>query len=162
MEEAQRALSERRSEFDDAVRALHVAGATLGEVVATLAISGSEASRILALTPRDVLVCSFCGTSQRDAASMIAGPFVYICDRCVALAITRTKDGADDDDPEDGGMVLIPATEMATCEFCGRERYQAAHLVVGPGGARICDDCLDLCTEVIEAERVSRSVPPPP
>lgn len=85
LEEAQRALSERRSEFDDAVRALHVAGATHGEVVATLAISGSEASRILALTPRDVLVCSFCGTSQRDAASIAVLPIVALAPLLLAL-----------------------------------------------------------------------------
>ena len=152
MEEAQRALTERRSEFEDAVRAYHAAGATFGEVVATLAIDGSAASRILGLTPHDLLVCSFCGTSQRDAASMIAGPFVYICDRCVASAIARIEDGPQRE-MEGTAMVLVPAGEVATCGFCERERSQAAHLVSVPGGARICDDCLDLCTQIIEEER---------
>lgn len=152
MEEAQRALNERRSEFEDAVRLLHTAGATLGEVVATLAINGSEASRILGLTPHDVLVCSFCGTSQRDAASMIAGPFVYICDRCVVSAIDKIENRPARD-PERTAMVLVPAADIATCGFCGRERHQAAHLVSVSGGARICGDCLDLCTQIIEEER---------
>ncbi len=29
--------------------------------------------------------CSFCGKSQREVKKLIAGPGVYICDRCVAL-----------------------------------------------------------------------------
>lgn len=31
------------------------------------------------------LFCSFCGKSQKDAVSLIAGPLVYICDECVVL-----------------------------------------------------------------------------
>lgn len=29
--------------------------------------------------------CSFCGTAQKDAKKLIAGPQVYICDECVEL-----------------------------------------------------------------------------
>ena len=31
------------------------------------------------------LHCSFCGRSQHDVAKLIAGPFVFICDACVAM-----------------------------------------------------------------------------
>jgi ATP-dependent Clp protease ATP-binding subunit ClpX len=31
------------------------------------------------------LHCSFCGKSQRDVAKLVAGPFVFICDACVAM-----------------------------------------------------------------------------
>jgi len=34
----------------------------------------------------DLLRCSFCGQSQRQVSKLIAGPGVYICDGCVALA----------------------------------------------------------------------------
>lgn len=32
------------------------------------------------------LVCSFCGKSEAEVAKLVAGPRVYICDECVALA----------------------------------------------------------------------------
>lgn len=32
------------------------------------------------------LACSFCGKSESDVGKLIAGPKVYICDQCVALA----------------------------------------------------------------------------
>ena len=31
------------------------------------------------------LHCSFCGKSQQEVAKLIAGPFVFICDECVAM-----------------------------------------------------------------------------
>jgi len=35
---------------------------------------------------RKRLACSFCGRGEADVAKLVAGPKVYICDRCVALA----------------------------------------------------------------------------
>lgn len=32
------------------------------------------------------LACSFCGRRESDVAKLVAGPRVYICDRCVAIA----------------------------------------------------------------------------
>jgi len=32
------------------------------------------------------LKCSFCRRSEKDVAKLVAGPRVYICDRCVAAA----------------------------------------------------------------------------
>ncbi|MGH9764623.1 MAG: ClpX C4-type zinc finger protein [Blastocatellia bacterium] len=33
----------------------------------------------------EVLQCSFCGKSQSDVETLIAGPLVYICNECVKL-----------------------------------------------------------------------------
>ena len=35
---------------------------------------------------RHRLACSFCGRSEHDVDKLVAGPRVYICDRCVAIA----------------------------------------------------------------------------
>ena len=32
------------------------------------------------------LRCSFCGRDEGEVAKLVAGPRVYICDRCVAVA----------------------------------------------------------------------------
>ncbi len=43
----------------------------------------------------DVIRCSFCGRTAHEVASMVAGPEVYICDRCIkdAHAIVRSDLG---------------------------------------------------------------------
>ena len=33
------------------------------------------------------LNCSFCGKNEADVAKLVAGPKVFICDQCVAVAV---------------------------------------------------------------------------
>ena len=52
---------------------------------------------------RSVLHCSFCNEPQDRVAKLIAGPGVYICDRCVALCqeILDEQLGNSEDSPDD-------------------------------------------------------------
>lgn len=36
---------------------------------------------------RSFLSCSFCGKGQREVGKLIAGPTVYVCDKCVGMCI---------------------------------------------------------------------------
>ncbi len=38
---------------------------------------------------------------------------------------------------------------MARCSFCGRHSSEVRRMVAGPGAAYICDDCLQLCNEIL-------------
>lgn len=38
------------------------------------------------------------------------------------------------------------------CSFCGKTQQQVRKLIAGPGGAYICDECIDICSEMIEEE----------
>ena len=37
------------------------------------------------------------------------------------------------------------------CSFCGKTQEQVRRLVAGPG-VYICDECIELCSEIIEEE----------
>lgn len=37
------------------------------------------------------------------------------------------------------------------CSFCGKTQDQVRKLVAGPG-VYICDECIELCTEIVEEE----------
>ena len=41
--------------------------------------------------------------------------------------------------------------EQLLCSFCGKTQRQVRKLIAGPG-VYICDECIDLCTEIIEEE----------
>jgi ATP-dependent Clp protease ATP-binding subunit ClpX len=41
------------------------------------------------------------------------------------------------------------------CSFCGKSQDQVQRLIAGPGGVYICDECIDLCREIIEEEQSS-------
>ncbi len=37
------------------------------------------------------------------------------------------------------------------CSFCGKSQKEVKKLIAGPG-LYICDECIDLCNEIIEEE----------
>ena len=38
------------------------------------------------------------------------------------------------------------------CSFCGKTQDQVRKLIAGPNGAYICDECVDICAEIIDEE----------
>ena len=38
------------------------------------------------------------------------------------------------------------------CSFCGKTQEQVRKMISGPNGAFICDECVDICAEIIEEE----------
>jgi hypothetical protein len=63
-------------------------------------------------------------------------------------------------DPSRATVVTpLPNTDMATtrgtrgqyhCSFCGKSQDQVRRLIAGPGAVYICDECVDLCREIID------------
>ncbi len=53
------------------------------------------------------------------------------------------------------------------CSFCAKSQDQVKKLIAGPGAVYICDECVDLCREIIEEEggpakaKTTQKVPPP-
>ena len=43
--------------------------------------------------------------------------------------------------------------ETLKCSFCGKSQKQVIKLIAGPG-VYICDECIDLCVEIVEEERI--------
>ena len=41
---------------------------------------------------------------------------------------------------------------MHRCSFCKREQDEVSRLIAGPDAVYICDECVDLCTEILQEE----------
>jgi ATP-dependent Clp protease ATP-binding subunit ClpX len=39
------------------------------------------------------------------------------------------------------------------CSFCGKPQDQVKRLVAGPNGVYICDECIELCNQIIREEQ---------
>ena len=126
------------------------------------------------------LRCSFCARSQAQTGKLIAGPSVFICDRCIETCIhaagpmaaagpeatladaVRAVRATGRGDAEEicealERRVLSPPEYAAppdepNCHFCGRAHAEAQWLMPGPG-VIICDECVSLCREIIAEER---------
>jgi len=48
-------------------------------------------------------------------------------------------------------MAKFGENEQLKCSFCGKSQRQVKKLIAGPG-VYICDECIDLCNEIIEEE----------
>src|SRR6476620_8282248 len=44
------------------------------------------------------------------------------------------------------------------CSFCGKSQEDVRRLIAGPG-AYICDECVELCREIVAEEDLSASTP---
>jgi ATP-dependent Clp protease ATP-binding subunit ClpX len=60
-------------------------------------------------------------------------------------------------------------TRSHPCAFCGKSEGQVRRLLAGPGSVRICDECVQLCQQILQEEMIQRPsarvalqrVPPP-
>jgi len=171
--DAERDAEVARADFHRAVRRLHLRGASLRELAAGLGLSHQRVHQIVeaaggsrrwlrrhAGDPPQRLVCTFCGRHQTQVKKLIAGPGVYICDRCIELAHGVIASGEPAATPS-GQLNAVPGPQTrARCSFCGKYRPQVTGMagtpVEGtgktPGHAAICAECLDLCDEIIEEQ----------
>src|SRR5574339_449451 len=60
---------------------------------------------------------------------------------------------------EEGTMARIgESADLLKCSFCGKSQKQVQQLIAGPG-VYICDECVELCNEIIE-ERLAEAGEP--
>jgi len=150
-----------------AVRRLRLSGTSLRELAAALHLSHQRVHQIVEIAgggrrwgrrgqlPPD-LACSFCGRPQRKTRKLIAGPGIYICEKCVEVAdrVIRSGQAAE---TALGPLRSTPSNmTQERCGFCGKRRYQVTGLATSVGNpagkhaadAAICAECLILCREI--------------
>lgn len=47
---------------------------------------------------------------------------------------------------------MAKVDEAIRCSFCNKSQAQVRKLIAGPNGVFICDECIDVCSEIIEEE----------
>jgi ATP-dependent protease Clp ATPase subunit len=81
------------------------------------------------------LRCSFCGKQSR-VEKLLIGPNVYICFECATTFAHLPKDAA------------LAEARSEGCSFCGKQAREV-DIVLGSEQARICNECLDICQEIM-------------
>ncbi len=174
--DAEREAAVARAEFHRAVRRLHLYGASLRELAASLGLSHQRVHQIVQavggsrrwvrvrkpgrnLDP-SLLACTFCGQTEDVAHQLMAGPHIFICPSCIALAgeVVRSGQAAA---TGLGTLTAVPAgAARPGCSFCGKNRDQVPGLAVLPSvtvrqtsaPAAICSECVTLSAEILAAE----------
>jgi len=157
--EAERQVEVARADYHSVVRRMHLAGGSLRELAAELGMSHQRVQQMVSgaggswwqrvWRSRNVkgnLVCTFCGLTQDKVARLIAGPKVFICDACVALAEKAIERGLPAADR--GPLALAGRDARTRCSFCGKRKTPDRALVTGTA-AMICDECLAVCSQIL-------------
>jgi len=149
-----------RTEYYSIIRRMHLAGASLREISQILGLSHQRVQQMVQVSGgswwqriwrsrnlKENLVCTFCKRSQNEVSKLIAGPEVYICERCVDKAERILDEGG----MPTGSGFLVPVKEgsRARCSFCRKGRAADRRLLTGSAG-NICSECLDVCRQVLQ------------
>ena len=147
---AEKEFDTARAEYHGFIRRIHLAGAPLREIADALGMSHQRIQQIVGSAggtwwnrvwrtrnARRNLVCTFCRRTDQEVAKLIAGPGVFICERCVAAAMTAhapftpSRDGS-----------------RTRCAFC-RKTASATRRVLAGLKANICSDCAGVCRQIV-------------
>lgn len=154
---AERELLLARADSNTAIRRLHLAGGSLREIAGALDLSHQRVQQIVERAggswwqrmwrtrkvARDA-VCTFCGLPPSEVSKLIAGPDVYVCDRCVASAERVLAGG------RVAGFEAARKGARTRCSFC-RKGAAERRAVVSSGEASVCAACLGTCREILDS-----------
>ena len=102
------------------------------------------------------LACSFCGKGQAEVVQLVAGPRVFICNECIQDS-NATLDSAE---PTGKISIIVSKTSEGRCSFCGRQASEVEK-IVGVPNARICNECVKICNQILIDTALSEDSPPP-
>jgi hypothetical protein len=138
-----------RAEYHTAVRRLHLGGGSLREIAEALSLSHQRVHQIVEGSggswwrkawrtrgTRADAVCTWCDRPPSEVEKLVAGPDIYICDRCVGEAERALKRA---DEAQRGSRV-------ARCSFCRRFAGAKRRVVTG-SRANVCAECLQMCRD---------------
>ena len=150
-----------RTEFHRAIRRLQLAGGSLREIAVEFGLSHQRVHQIVAATggsrswrrchagAGELLTCSFCGKHQKQVKKLIAGPNTFICDRCIdRVHMVLAAVGKTASTPTATVRQVSDQARDGWCSFCGKGRHEVEAMAAA-GDARICNQCLGLCDEII-------------
>src|SRR5258708_17150354 len=156
--DAERQVELARIEYHAIVRRMHLAGGSLRDIAHSLQLSHQRVQQMVgsaggswwhrvwrSRNARRNLICTFCERPDNQVAKLIAGPNVFICDACVALA-ERAKNGGSR--AARGSLTLAKEGAKARCSFC-RKRRTADRPLLTSSAASICGECLHACQQII-------------
>lgn len=148
------------AEHHTSVRRLHVAGASRREVAQALGISYQRVQQIVEgargtwwqrirrtrSVSRDA-VCTYCDRPPSEVVKLVAGPNVFIFDRCIGRMEATV--GGSMTDARRNASVLGKRATKARCSFCGKAGDGERAVVVSKA-ASACSECLAICRRIID------------
>jgi hypothetical protein len=120
-------------------------------------------AKAMARALRDALKAKAVETTHAEALELIAKAFGYENWNILSAKIETTEPpgNAKPSASDDPSLLLAysrapsPPPKTLYCSFCGKSQHEVRKLIAGPT-VFICDECVALCTDIVEGRRQSR------
>jgi hypothetical protein len=101
-------------------------------------------AKAMAHTLRDELKAKAVETTHSECLELIAKAFGYENWNILSAKIEAAS-------PQPGGRTAeAPVPKTLSCSFCGKTQHEVKTLIAGPPPTFVCDECVELCNEVLE------------
>jgi hypothetical protein len=102
---------------------------------------------------RDTLKAKAIETTHAETLELIAKAFGYENWNVLSAKIEATEPATGDERTISVAAQNEPAPPKTLyCSFCGKSQHEVRKLIAGPPPVFICDECVDICTDVVEPD----------
>ena len=116
-------------------------------------------AKVMARALRDALKEKAVETTHAEALELVAKAFGYENWNILSAKIEGAEPSASAKPPASDDRSLSVAAENKPpppktlyCSFCGKSQHEVRKLIQGPPPVLICDECVDICTNVVEPD----------
>jgi hypothetical protein len=110
-------------------------------------------AKAMARALRDALKAKAIETTHAETLELIAKAFGYENWNVLSAKIEATEPATGDERTISVAAQNEPAPPKTLyCSFCGKSQHEVRKLIAGPPPVFICDECVDICTDVVEPD----------
>jgi C4-dicarboxylate-specific signal transduction histidine kinase len=110
-------------------------------------------AKTMARALRDALKAKAVETTHAEALELIAKVFGYENWNILSAKIEAAQPAASDERTLSVAAQNEPAPpKILYCSFCGKSQHEVRKLIAGPPPSFICDECVELCIDIIEPD----------
>ena len=110
-------------------------------------------AKAMARALRDALKAKAVETTHAEALELIAKAFGYENWNILSAKIEAAEPATGDERTISVAAQNEPAPPKTLyCSFCGKSQHEVRKLIAGPPPVFICDECVDICTDVVEPD----------
>jgi hypothetical protein len=110
-------------------------------------------AKVMARALRDALKAKAVETTHAEALELIAKAFGYQNWNILSAKIETAEPEADEERTPSVAAQNDPAPPKTLyCSFCGKSQHEVRKLIAGPPPSFICDECVELCIDIIEPD----------
>jgi hypothetical protein len=116
-------------------------------------------AKAMARSLRDALKAKAIETTHTEALELIAKAFGYENWNILSAKIEEAEPSASAKAPgsDDRSLSVAaenkpPPSKTLYCSFCGKSQHEVRKLIQGPPPVLICDECVDICTDIVEPD----------